>query len=128
MEKLLKRNEGEKRPYLIVCKNMLLAYLITLVLLLFMAFLLYKVGLTEETVSAMMSVLYAGSCLVAGFVTGKQMKVKRFMWGMIVGAGYFIVLVFFSWIAGRKGVVFTRDMITTMFLCVGGGMLGGMLS
>ena len=128
MKKLMGRYEGEKRTCLIICKNLLLAYLFTLIMLLFTALLLYKAGISEKAVSVMMIILYMGSCFLGGFATGKQLKIRRFLWGMIVGAGYFIILVFLSWIVGRKGVIFTRDTFTTMFLCIGGGMLGGMLS
>ena len=128
MEKLMGRYEGEKRTCLMICKNLLLAYLVTFILLLFTALLLYKVGLSEKTVSVMMIILYMGSCFLGGFATGKEMKIRKFLWGMVVGAAYFVILLFLSWVVGRKGVVFDRDTITTMLLCIGGGMLGGMLS
>ena len=128
MGKSAERYEMERGKIMIPLKNLLLSYLVTLIMLLIMALLLYKVGLSEKTVSVLMIFLYIGSCFLGGFVTGKQMKVKRFLWGMMIGAGYFIILVLLSWIAGRKGVVFTHDTFTTMLLCIGGGMLGGMVS
>lgn len=65
---------------------------------------------------------------IAGFIAGKYYKVKKFLWGLILGSVYFLILVLVSLIGGVSDAVIGSGMITTYLLCAGGGMLGGMLS
>ncbi len=128
MNKVLTRKEGMETDYMVPAKNLILAYIMTLIILLILAFLLYKVGLTEKTVSVCMIVTYVASTFAAGFLTGKKLKKMKFLWGLAVGAAYFVILVVLSLIGGRAGNMFGKDFITTLLLCAGGGMLGGMVS
>lgn len=128
MEKSYSRGSGETNDIMVPIKNLLLAYLVTLIILLVLAFLLYKVGLTEKAVSVGMILTYAGSTFLAGFLTGKKMGKMKFLWGLAVGTAYFVILVILSLIGGRAGTMFGKDFFTTLLLCVGGGMLGGMIS
>ncbi len=128
MEKMTGRYEEGINSLMVPLKNLLLSYLVTLGMLLMMAFFLYKVGLSEKTVSLLMILVYAGSTFLGGFLTGKKLKKRKFLWGMAVGGAYFVILLLVSWFAGRTGVVPNSNTLTTMLLCIGGGMLGGMLS
>lgn len=128
MEKNYSRGSGETNDIMVPIKNLLLAYLVTLIILLVLAFLLYKVGLTEKAVSVGMILTYAGSTFLAGFLTGKKMGKMKFLWGLAVGTAYFVILVILSLIGGRAGTMFGKDFFTTLLLCAGGGMLGGMIS
>ena len=49
------------------------------------------------------------------------------MWGLVTGTLYFIMLLAASWISGGIDAK-AAEIITTMLLCLGGGMLGGMLA
>ena len=128
MEKHYSRGSRETNDIMVPIKNLLLAYLMTLIILLVLAFLLYKVGLTEKAVSVGMILTYAGSTFLAGFLTGKKMGKMKFLWGLAVGTTYFVILVILSLIGGRAGTMFGKDFFTTLLLCAGGGMLGGMIS
>ena len=128
MEKNYSRGSGETNDIMVPIKNLLLAYLMTLIVLLVLAFLLYKVGLTEKAVSIAMILTYTGSTFLAGFLTGKKMGKMKFLWGLAVGTAYFVILVILSLIGGRAGTMFGKDFFTTLLLCAGGGMLGGMIS
>jgi len=128
MEKMYSRGEEKKYEIMVLVKNLVMAYIVTLVILLTLAFLLYKVGLTEKTVSFCMIFTYAGSTFLAGFMTGKKMKQMKFLWGLAVGIAYFVILVMLSLVGGRMENLFGKDFFTTLLLCVGGGMLGGMIS
>ena len=128
MEKNYSRGSRETNDIMVPIKTLLLAYLMTLIILLVLAFLLYKVGLTEKAVSVAMILTYAGSTFLAGFLTGKKMRKMKFLWGLAVGTAYFVILVVLSLIGGRAGTMFGKDFFTTLLLCAGGGMLGGMIS
>ena len=128
MEKNYSCVKGETNDIMVPIKNLLLAYLMTLIILLVLAFLLYKVGLTEKAVSVAMILTYAGSTFLAGFLTGKKIGKMKFLWGLAVGTAYFVILMILSLIGGRAGTMFGKDFFTTLLLCAGGGMLGGMIS
>lgn len=123
-----RRNEKRDVPVLFLLKSLLLSYILTAALLLLLAFLLYKLGLTEKIVSIAIIVIYVIATFFAGFVTGKKLQNKKFLWGLMMGVAYFLVLVVVSLIMNHSAGHMGDSFLTTLILCGGGGMLGGMLS
>lgn len=93
-----------------------------------LALLLYRFQLGEQTVSAGIIVIYILATLLAGFMTGKKMKNKKFIWGLFMGAIYFIVLVLVTLLINHSLKDVAGNFLTTLLICVGSGMLGGMIS
>ncbi|MBQ7919248.1 MAG: TIGR04086 family membrane protein [Lachnospiraceae bacterium] len=93
-----------------------------------LALLLYKLHLPLQVVSVVVIILYILSTGIAGFLAGKKMQVHRFMWGLLMGCAYYLVLLLVSYIYHGEGTVVAQSFLTTFLLCGGGGMLGGMLS
>ncbi len=118
----------EKTNFYIVIRSLIIAYIITGALLLFAAFLLYKMEPEKSLVSVGILVIYVFSSFFGGFLGGKKIGVKKFAWGLIIGAVYFLFLLLASWIFGGGIQAKAGEVITTMLLCLGGGMLGGMFS
>lgn len=111
-----------------VLKALLVSYVVTGMLLLILAMLLYKFDLDEKSVSARIIAIYVASTLIGGLVLGKMAKVRRFLWGFGLGIAYFALLLLIS-----LGVYHTLEgngtnVMTTFILCAGGGMIGGMIS
>ncbi|MGN1266362.1 MAG: TIGR04086 family membrane protein [Dorea sp.] len=109
-------------------KALLVSYIVTTLLLMGLTMLLYKFELDEKIVSASIVAIYVTSTLVGGIIMGKLVRVKRFWWGMILGVLYFALL-----LAITLGVYRTLNgdgvnLMTTLILCAGGGMTGGMIS
>lgn len=115
-------------PVFFLLKSLLFSYILTAGLLLILAFLLYKMQLSEQPVAIAIVVIYVLATLFAGFITGKKMKSRKFLWGLMMGAAYFIVLALVSLAVKQSPEALGNSFFTTMFLCAGGGMLGGMLS
>ena len=91
-------------------------------------FLLYKMELTENIVTIGITAIYVVSGLLGGIIIGKRMKTRRFLWGIIMGAAYFLVLLIGSALLNRG---LTSDMLhigLTLVMCMGAGMIGGMVS
>ncbi len=111
-----------------VLKKLLFAYIITAMLLMILSLFLYKMQLKEGTVRIGIILIYAVSCFFAGFITGKTEAKNKYLWGLLVGVLYFVVLLGIS-LAVRHSFqdIFGRG-LTTLFICGGSGMLGGMLS
>ena len=111
-----------------VLKALLVSYIVTGVLLLVLAMLLYKFELDEKTVSAGIVAIYVASTLIGGLVLGKMAKVRRFLWGLGLGIAYFALLLLIT-----LGVYHTLEgnginVMTAFVLWAGGGMTGGMIS
>ncbi len=121
-------NEEQKVPALFLLKCLLFSYILTAVLLLLLAFLLYKMGLTEQVVSIAIIAIYVIATFAAGFMAGKRMQSRKFIWGLLLGAAYFMVLLVVSAIVNGPAGGLGDSLFTTLVLCGAGGMLGGMLS
>lgn len=111
-----------------ILKSLLCSYIVTGILLLLLALLLYKLNLNKKQVSIAVMAVYLLSTFVGGFVIGKLNQIRKFMWGMIVGFGYFVLLLLVS-----VGVYHSlknggANALSTLLLCVGGGLIGGMLA
>ena len=131
MEKKLRprsTNEESGVPVIFLLKSLLFSYILTGGLLLLLALLLYRFSLPEKIVSISIIVIYVGATFLAGFLTGKKMKSRKFLWGLAMGSAYFLVLVIVSLVVNHSVGDLSDSFLTTLVLCAGGGMLGGMLS
>ena len=114
-------------PLFSLLKCLLLSYILTAALLLLLALLLYKLGLTEGMVSIAISGVYVVSTFIAGYIAGKKMQNRKFLWGMALGAAYFLVLAVISLIVNQSVGDLGDSFFTTLVLCTAGGTMGGML-
>lgn len=121
--------QGDGRvPVLFLMKCLLGAYILTAVMLVGLAFLLFKMNLSEQPVAVAIIVIYVVATMFAGFLVGKKMQSRKFLWGLLMGAAYFIVLTVVSLAVNESPDALGNSFFTTLMLCAGGGMLGGMLS
>ena len=109
-------------------KALLAAYITTGILLLLLAFLLYKFALPEGFITGSVIVVYVLSTFLGGLFAGKLMKVRRFFWGLLTGNLYFALRFLITLGVQHTLESSAANILTTLLLCAGGGMLGGMLS
>ena len=107
-------------------KALVASYIVTGLLLLLTAGLLYRFELSEGKVRIMIIVTYILSCFAGGFLSGKMMKNKKFLWGILVGLLYFGIMLLVSLAVNRQLDQTAANFVTIMVLCLLGGMLGGM--
>ncbi len=123
---------GKKNIYMekvvFITKCMLAAYILTAALLLLLAFLLYRFGLSEKVVSLCIIGIYIAVTFAAGFLSGRRAGRRKFLWGLAMGTAYYAILVIVSLIVNRGIQDVAGSMVTVFFLCAGSGMLGGMIS
>lgn len=123
---------GKKEIYIekviFITKCMLAAYLLTAGLLLLLAFMLYKFGLSEKVVSICIIAIYIAVTFLTGFLVGKRADKRRFLWGLLTGCTYFVILVLVSVIVNHGFQDIAGNMLTVFFMCACSGMLGGMVS
>lgn len=109
-------------------KSLLSAYIITGVLLLFLALLLCKFQLSEPKVNIGIIIVYVLSSFLGGFLEGKMMKTRKFLWGAAAGLLYFAILALISLAVNQGFGGGSSHFVTTLILCAAGGTLGGMVS
>lgn len=128
MEKKTGKGQGMEKKAVDILKALLCAYVMTGILLLILTVLLYKAGLSEENINAGIILTYVISTFSGGFVIGKLAGVKKFLWGLLLGIMYFVLLLLISLGIYHSLQSDMMNLVTTFLLCVGGGMLGGMVS
>ncbi len=111
-----------------ILKSLLVSYVITGILLLLLAVALFKFELNEKAVSATIVAIYIMATLLGGIVIGKFARVRRYLWGLGLGIGYFALLLLITLGVYRTLNGDAANLVTTLILCAGGGMAGGMLS
>ncbi len=111
-----------------VIKCMLCAYVLTAGLLLLLAFMLYRFGLSEKVVSVCIIAIYIFVTFFAGLLVGKREGKRKYLWGLAMGALYFGILVVVSLVVNKGLEDVAGNMMTVFFLCAGSGALGGMIS
>lgn len=120
-------NRSIVRKTVVLIRAQLTAWVVTALLLLLMALLLFKLELNESKVSLGMNAVYVLSCFFGGLAAGKGGKKRKFLWGLLTGTIYFLVLFLLSW-KTRTERESIRSFLLAAALCLGGGMLGGMIS
>lgn len=120
-------SEGQGTTLLFCMKCILFSYIITMICLALLALALYKLGLSEGIVSISISGIYVVASFLAGFLAGKRMQNRKFLWGLLMGGMYFLVLAIVSLAVNGSISDLSDSFITTLILCGAGGMMGGML-
>ena len=118
---------GARMP-VVLLKSLLVSYLMAGALLLLLALLLYRMQLSAQAVSIGILVIYAVTAGLSGWLAGKGMQDRRFLWGLLTGSLYFCVLAALTLIVNHGLQDVGNHFFTTLMICTGAGMLGGMLS
>lgn len=111
-----------------VLKALLVSYVLTGLMLLILTLLLYKLDMDEQKVTVGIIVIYILSTFAGGFLIGKMEGTRKFIWGMALGIIYFGLLLLISIGVNHSLQSNGTNIVTTLLLCTGGGMFGGMLS
>lgn len=117
----------ENFQVLFFLKCLLFSYILTVGLLLLLALFLYRFGLQEKTVSIAIIFIYIAANLLGGLIAGKKMGSRKFLWGLLCGCLYFVILLAVSFAVDRSVEGISGNLITSFLICAGSGMLGGML-
>lgn len=103
-------------------------YFVTLILLLILALVLFKLEPSELVFKVWLIAVYVISGLFGGFLIGKRTKSQKFLWGLGIGLAYFVILFAVSLILHRGLDGDLMHLFTTLVLCSASGTVGGMVS
>lgn len=109
-------------------KCILASYIVTAIMLLFLAFLLFRMQIGSQAIQIGIIVTYVISTFVGGFFIGRKQQNRKYLWGLLLGCAYFIILILVSLCVNKSVLGGDSNFFTTFLLCAAGGMLGGMVS
>ena len=109
-------------------KILLLMYAVTAILLFLLAILVQQFNWDNDAISIGISMVYVISCFIGGFFVGKVQQNKKFIWGILIGLAYVIIMLVITLVVKHGFHSSVSAFVTNLLLCLGSGMLGGMLS
>ncbi|MDF2842434.1 MAG: hypothetical protein K0R00_860 [Herbinix sp.] len=124
MEKVLRQNTKT----VVIIKGLLLSYIITAFLLLLLALLMLQLDLPSAVISGGITLSYILPAFIGGFFTGKKLEQKKFIWGLVMGVSYFLIVLLVCLILNSVSPIPMGGLLTVFIICGLSGMLGGMLS
>lgn len=110
-----------------IIKFLLMSYILTTIILVILAAVLWKFNPPSALISGGLIFAYVVSSFFGGLLLGKKMNKNKYIWGMLFGLLYFAVIFAASLVLNRISGEPFGNVVTVCLLCVGGGMLGGML-
>lgn len=116
MDKVIHRNSKA----MVILKVLLFSYIVTGLMLLLLAFLMLKLDISNAVISGGIILTYILSSFIGGFLLGKSADQKRFLWGLGMGAIYFVVLVLITILTDSVMGMETSRLITALITyCTG---------
>lgn len=121
--------QARKQSMLIPALAVLIAmYVITGLLLLLLAFFMYRAEPAEALINGAIIAIYIIAGFFGGFLIGKRVGVKKYLWGFLLGALYYGVLLLVGVLLHQGIETDTVHLFSTMALCLLSATAGGMLS
>ena len=124
----MKGSEGMQRMVSSTIKTVLAMCITTGILLVLVSFVYYKMHISESSIRIGIIAIYFISTFIGGFIFGKIKEKNKFLYGMMVGAVYFVVLFLVSAIFAKDFSGISSQTAYALLSCLLGGMNGGMLS
>lgn len=112
----------------ILIRTIFIAYILTAILLLLLAFGLYQFHLSESQVGLGVNAVYVITCFIGGIIAGKSARMRRFLWGFASGAVYFLILLAVSFLIHKEIGADMQELALIFAMCAGSGTIGGMIS
>ncbi len=109
-------------------EGLLFSYIITAFILLILSFLMLKLDLSGTVISGGINFVYIISAFTGGFFIGKKTEQKKFLWGLLIGIAYFVILMLVSLMMNRVSPLPLGNLFTVFIISSLSGMLGGMIS
>ena len=105
-----------------------LRFLIILVGMLVVTAFMVKGHMTAGLISGGVITAYVVSALLGGFCIGQVKGRQKFLWGLLIGLCYFLVLFLTGKMIYHSGADFGFQTVSSGMICAVAGMSGGMLA
>lgn len=111
-----------------VGKVLLFEAVLTVIILCVFALLLQKLQPSESVMLMGIRLVYVLVNLIGGMLIGKIMSRKKFLWGILTGMTYFILISLISFAIHQGFYTDIHQAGIICLLCMAGGTAGGMLA
>lgn len=111
-----------------VLKTTLAVVIFTITMLLLFALLTYKFHFSDAIVHTGILLLYFVGNFIGGLIIGKVKEERKFLWGILSGMSYFILLSLLSFLMLHEFYISPSSALTAFFCCIAGGFFGGMFA
>ncbi len=111
----------------VIAKSFFVSALFTVLLIALLALLGWIFHWNNTILSVGVVVIDVLACFLGGLLAGKGIGEKKYLWGLLIGGLYFIVMMVVAVFIDGQGNGSGTSIITSALLCLGSGMLGGML-
>ncbi|MCH5184746.1 MAG: TIGR04086 family membrane protein [Oscillospiraceae bacterium] len=124
----MKQNETVSQPIRIkaVVKALAASLVITFVLFMIFAFILFLSRMNEAQISGGVFVISVISLILGGMIASKQAQKAGFLHGAIVAVCY-LAVIFIGSVIMNKGFFFNMRMVTMTIGCLAAGIFGGII-
>ena len=127
MEKKLGAVSGGMRIVRVMAAAWLISVMISAVGMVLASLIFYAVGEGQNRIRVSVYVVVVLAVLIGGIYAGHWIGYRRFLWGLALGAIYYITLCLISVVSGCMAAAGWQFCLPFVLLCLGSGMLGGML-
>jgi putative membrane protein (TIGR04086 family) len=118
--------EEDKHQITALMTGVFIGYAITCLAMITYALLITYLNFTGEALPLIVTITSLASAIVAGFDSGKCAKNKGWLWGMVAGSMYALILIALGiWI--NQGFLLDSRTIALTVLSVSGGGVGGVI-
>ncbi|HHV97792.1 MAG TPA: TIGR04086 family membrane protein [Clostridiaceae bacterium] len=127
VKSLTDKNTGsliEKLRIFTLIKGVIIAYLITIPFFMLFALILSYTNFPETYISTLVLLTTILSILLASISVSRSISIKGWLVGSMIGFLYILILYILNGII-YKNFTISRSLITTAFICVATGALGG---
>lgn len=128
LEHKIKPRDAKNNPLTAIFAAVFVMFIVSGLLLLLLALLLYKMEPGESVIRIGIVVIYVLAGLIGGFLMGKLMREQKFLWGLAAGVIYFVLLFVVSAMVKGGFAMEPARTFTALILCGASGMAGGMIS
>jgi putative membrane protein (TIGR04086 family) len=121
------KTEASENPRLIsLVSGVLVGYAITCIIFLAYSMLITYTSLSEDNMSLVVAGVTLVSVIVAGFDAARGADNKGWLWGILAGLVYAVILLIIMALVLR-GLTFDSHIVTILVLSIAGGGLGGVI-
>ena len=110
-----------------ILKSIVISYIVSFILLLVFALIMFYTNVSDKTVGTYVIIIYFISSLIGGISVGKSVDKRKFFWGIVVGALYFVIIFILSIVSNQNVSALNSSVLIGILISMFGGMIGGML-
>ncbi|MGN0205146.1 MAG: TIGR04086 family membrane protein [Coprococcus sp.] len=110
-----------------IAAGILMSTAVTMALIFIMALLMYVADVGSMGIKIGVHFIYIAAALAGGWIAGRKAGFKKFLWGLLSGFLYYLLVCVIAALSGGMDAHGFRIQTVPALICIGSGMLGGML-